>query len=217
MQTKSLIRNTVLFLGLSSAASTCFGGTIYLASSATETTNNSGSATIDIAPNPQWSPAFANTSWISNVQSGNPSLPGYVSPANGTAVTFTDTFNVVGTPTFGDLIVMADDTTSVTLNGIVLEASAPTANNSYKTCSDFTTGCTTATTGAINLTSALQSGTNTLSFTVEQLAGVSFGLDYSGVVVSTSPASSATPEPGTLALFSLPLLALGILRKKLKA
>lgn len=207
--TSSVIRNSVIVLALS-LVSPCFAGTLSLASGANETKNNSSSATIDIPANPQWSPAFAGTSWVSNLQSGNPNSPGYVSPANGTTVTFTDTFTLNGTPILGSLLVMADDTTSVSLNGILLTAAAPTANNTYNTCSDFTIGCSSATTGAFNLLSDLHSGTNVLSFTVSQLAGVSFGLDYSAVVAS----STATPEPGTMALLGLPLVFIGIARRR---
>jgi hypothetical protein len=212
MQTTSFIRNSVFVLSLS-LASTCFGDTIALASGAGETKNNSSSATIDIPANPQWAAAFAGTSWVSNVESGNPSAPGYVSPANGTAVTFTDTFTINGTPILGSLLVMADDTTTVSVNGIRLAGAAPTTNNTYKTCSDFTIGCTAATTGSFNLLGDLHSGTNTLSFTVTQLAGVSFGLDYSAVIESNSNCA-ATPEPGTLALLGLPLAAFGFLRRR---
>jgi hypothetical protein len=94
---------------------------------------------------------------------------------------------------------------------------APTGGNTYKTCSDFTIGCSAATTAGLNILSDLHTGSNTLSFTVEQIAGWSFGLDYSAAIVSSNPAvASATPEPGTLALLSLPLIALSLIRRKKK-
>lgn len=213
MKTTALIRKTIIVLGFSTFASTCFGTTIALASGAGETKNNSGSATIDICKNPKWADAMAGTSWVSNVQSGNPNAPGFVSPVNGTSVTFTDTFDIAGTATLGDLLVMADDTTSVLLNGITLYNYAPANGNTYAVCSDSPISCTSPT--AINLLPDLHSGVNTLSFTVEQINGSSFGLDYSGIVAYT-PAATATPEPATLAMFGLPLIAFGLLRKKLK-
>ena len=213
MQSTSIISKSIFALGLS-VASSCFGGTITFASNPAETLNNSSTPTIAIAPNPEWGAAFAGTYWVSNVNSGDPSAPGYVSPANGTSVTFTDTFSINGTPILGSLIVMADDTTSVTLNGVLLTAAAPSTNNYYTVCSNFAIGCTAQTTGAFNLLSNLHSGTNTVSFTVSQLAGSSFGLDYSGIVLSS--ASSAIPEPGTLALLGLPLALFGIMRTRRK-
>jgi hypothetical protein len=216
MQSTSLISKSIFALGLS-VASSCFGGTITFASNPAETLNNSSTPTIAIAPNPEWGAAFAGTYWVSNVNSGNPSAPGYVSPANGTSVTFTDTFSINGTPILGSLIVMADDTTSVTLNGVLLTAAAPSTNNYYTVCSDFTIGCSAQTTGAFNLLNNLHSGTNTVSFTVVQLAGNSFGLDYSGIVASSSSSSvSSVPEPGTLALVGLPLALFGIMRTRRK-
>ena len=217
MQTKSIFSKALILSGLSVLASASYGSTLYLASSASETANNSGSATVAISPNPQWSPAFNGTSWVSYSQSGNPYQAGYVVPANGTEVTFTDTFNIQGTPTLASLIVMADDTTSVSVNGLTVVPMAPTSGNTYKTCSDFTIGCSAATAAGLNILSDLHTGSNTLSFTVEQIAGWSFGLDYSATIVSSNPAvaaSSATPEPGTLALLSLPLIALSLIRRK---
>jgi hypothetical protein len=215
MKTKFTLSKALILGGLSALAS--HGSTLYLASGASETANNSGSATVDICPNPQWSPAFSGTSWVSYTQSGNPNQSGYVSPVNGTEVTFTDTFNIHGTPTLASLIVMADDTTSVSVNGVLVEPMAPTSGNTYTTCSNFTIGCSAATTAGLNILSDLHTGTNTLSFTVEQIAGWSFGLDYAATIVSTNPAvTSATPEPSTLALFSLPLIALSLIRRKRK-
>ena len=208
MQTTTILRNSFLLCGL--AASSCFATTINLASSASETTNNSGKATVNVSPNAAWGAAFTNSSWISYTQSGNPNDCKYVQVPNGTSVVFSDTFQVAGTPTSGSVMVMADDTTSVTLNGTLLMNIAPSANNTYSTCSSYAVGCTSATSATIDLSKYLKSGSNTLSFNVLQVAGGSFGLDYAGVVTS-----SATPEPGTLALFGLPLALLGMLRKKL--
>jgi len=208
MQTTTILRNSLLLCGL--AASSCFATTINLLSSASETTNNSGKATVNVSPNPGWGAAFTGSNWVSYTQSGNPNDCNYVQVANGTSVIFSDTFQVAGTPTAGSLKVMADDTTSVTLNGTLLMSIASSVGNTYSTCSSYAVGCTAATSATIDLSKYLKSGSNTLSFNVLQVAGGSFGLDYAGVVTS-----SATPEPGTLALFGLPLALLGMLRKKL--
>jgi hypothetical protein len=209
-------KKTLFVCALSTLAASGFGATISLNSSAAETTNNSSSPTIDIDINPAWAPAMNGTSWVSNVQSGNPSDPGYVSPPNGTDVIFYDKFTINGTPTSGSVSVRADDTAAVFLNGVNIMPFASTTNNTYYRCSDYPVGCSAANTATISLTAQLKPGVNILSFSVEQLHEVSYGLDYSGTVTYT-PSTTATPEPGTFALFGLPLVAFGLIRRHRKA
>jgi hypothetical protein len=217
MHTITFPKQALFLCALSTLAVSAFGSTISLNSSASETTNSTSSATVNIARNPSWAQALNGSSWVSYTQSGDPSGAGYVSPANGTDVVFSDTFTINGTPTSGSVQVFADDTAAVFLNGVNLTPSAATVGNTYTTCSNFTIGCTPATMATVNLASALHSGVNVLSFSVQQLAGVSFGLDYSGAVNFT-PSTTATPEPGTFALLGLPLMALGLVgRKRSKA
>jgi hypothetical protein len=206
----------LFFCALSTLAVSGFGATISLNSSASETTNNSGAPTLNIDTNPAWAAAMNGSSWVSNVQSGNPADAGYVSPPNGTDVLFTDTFTINGTPTSGSVQVRADDTAAVFLNGVNIMPFATTVNNTYYRCSDYPVGCSAANTAVISLTAQLKSGVNVLTFSVEQLHEVSYGLDYSGTVTYT-PAVTATPEPATFALLGLPLLALGVIGRKRKA
>jgi PEP-CTERM motif len=170
-----------------------------LVASSTATTNSSGSATQEISGNPAWAAPLAGSSWISFANTGDPSAPGFTVLPNGTAVTFSETFNLYGTITGANLNVLADDTASVWLNGV--ELASGNLGGSYPTCSSLPIGCLTSTMGSFDfaqLQPYLQDGTNTLSFVVYQEAGSSYGLDYAGTVT--------TPEPG-----SLPMLGAGLI------
>jgi hypothetical protein len=176
--------------------------------SSTATTNNSGSATQVISPNPAWAAPLAGSSWISFTNTGDPSSAGFTVVPNGTAVTFTQTFNLVGTITGANLDVLADDTASVWLNGT--ELASGNLGGSYPTCSSLPIGCLTSTMGVFNfaeLQPYLQDGTNTLSFVVYQEAGSSYGLDYSGTVTTT-------PEPGALMMLGMGLVGIALTARR---
>ena len=74
---------------------------------------------------------------------------------------------------------------------------APTGGNTYMVCSDYVVGCSTATTASLNLAGFLQPGTNTLSFVVQQLNGVAYGLDYSGQI-QYIPSGTSAPRAGRM-------------------
>jgi hypothetical protein len=168
-------------------------------------TNSSGMDTIPIAKHPAWANALPGSQWVSYRVTGDPNAPGYFVVPDGTIVTFTQTFFLTGAPLGGSVGVMADDSTSVILNGMLLMAEASQTGNTYLTCSDFPIGCLFPTT--VDLTPALHSGLNTLQFQVAQRHMVAFGLDYSG---SASSTISAIPEPSTVALFGFGLAGLSL-------
>jgi hypothetical protein len=200
----------VITLGVASASA----NTVTLASVGTAMdpgqTNAMGN-TMAIAADSGWSAPIAGSSWVSYTTTSD-AYSSFIIIPNGTVVDFSDTFTLTGVPMNGSVTVMADDTTSVWLNGHLLVGDAPTTNNTYATCSDFAIGCLASTALTVNLpASMLVDGQNTLDFDVMQVAGWSYGLDYAGSI-NVAP----TPEPSGLLLFASGAFGLaGLLRKKL--
>jgi hypothetical protein len=176
-----------------------------LHSSATNTTNNSGSATQNITSHPAWAAALPGSNWISFANTGNPSTSGFITLPNGTNAIFSQTFDLSGTITAATVSVLADDTTSVVVNGVTVYAAA--LGGSYPTCSSVQIGCLTNTEGTLNIAPYLVDGSNTISFDVYQENGSSYGLDYAGSVTTT-------PEPGLLVMLSWGLLGLGFMKRR---
>lgn len=184
-------------------------GTITLVSNGSLTNDGSGT-TYAITPDPVWAaplnaPNGTVSSWVLDVSTTTKSSP------VASTVNFTDTFTLTGDPSlfFGSITVLADDSTSVTLNGHLLRA---LNSNQGTICANAPIGCLTST----QLTIALPSddfvaGPNLLSFGVRQgVANTPFGLDFAGVV-------SNTPEPASFGVFCLGLLALSISAARARA
>jgi hypothetical protein len=119
-------------------------------------TNSTGLNTIAIAKNPVWGNPLPGSQWVSYGVTGDPNAPGYFVVPNNSIVTFTQTFFLSGAPLGGSVGVMADDSTSVLLNGIVLMPEAPQEGNMYRLCSDVPIGCLFPT--IVDLTPALHAG-----------------------------------------------------------
>ncbi len=207
-----MMKRLVLLVFVSGALLTAKADTVSIYSSATTTTNNSVSegiakagATVNIDSNPAWAAPLAGSNWISFTNTGNPSDASFYVVPNGTYVVFAESFTLSGAITSAFLDVLADDTTSVVLNGHQIygaELAGP-----YPTCSISTIGCLNSTEGTFNsaqLLPYLKDGVNTIDFTVYQEAGSSYGLDYAGAV--------STPEPGTLLLLVAGVLGVLLLK-----
>src|SRR5262245_18173365 len=191
-----------------------FAGTITFASS-TSTANDSVSPTQVITKNPSWFGPLPGSDWISYTNSGDPTLPGYVQVPNdapGAGVTFTQTFTLTGNEIVDvGLTVLADDTASVVLNGFTLMAASTGPN--FATCSEVPIGCLELTKGEFtfaDLQPHLILGENTLAFTGRQANSSSYGLDYAGF------ATTATPEPASMALIGSDLVGVAVLSRRRK-
>jgi hypothetical protein len=191
---------------------------------------------LNITKNPGWNGPIAGSNWIS-IPAALDTIPGRgptdydTTNQNGTRVagctafvcdgefvSFFQAFYLGGSPILSSsLLVLADDTADVYLNGVKLYQSNPT---SYPTCANVVIGCLTEyeydsnnpllQQGAANFNNALLApGWNVLEIQTWQKAGTGFGLDYAGSV-------SVVPEPGFYGVLALGLsgLCLAIRRKR---
>jgi hypothetical protein len=212
----------VLFFGILARATT-----VYVDSNALSATNNSGLATINLTgltdASPTWAPALPGSNYISYGVTGNPFDGAYFVPPEGTEVTFTTEFLLSGEVTDAVLVVLADYTAVVTLNGNRL---TPDAYSPAQNCAGQPPGCLTSSEAvfeADDLDQYLVDGLNILSFGVIELGRGSFGVDFSGTFVddgsgtgnpfSDPQVQDSTPEPATVACLGAGLLLLGALRR----
>ncbi len=173
------------------------------------TVNTGSSDTYDISAGSQWHDALGSSSWVSFSPSTGPT-GGMTAPLGDYiySTTFSTPSKSSGGPYLGSLTVLADDTLSVYLNGVLIQASAGPmgATDHYTHCSDVGPNCLTPFT--FDFVGILD-GINTLTFDVKQVNWAYQGLDYQGTVVST------VPEPGSLTLMGTGIAAMaGLVRRR---
>jgi len=160
-----------------------------------------------VDPDPAWANAMPGSNWISFTNTTNPSGANFFQVPNGTVWAFYQDFTLSAADTTvnGSVSVMADDSTSVILNGHTLVSEASSVGNTYASCSDVVPNCKTVDTVVLPSTDFV-TGVNVLEFDVAQRAGTSYGLDYSG--------TAGVPEPATMGMMGLGLIAAGVFGRK---
>ena len=142
------------------------------------------------------------SSWVSfNPQN----YPGGSNVAAAGTYFYQSTFSATST-SVGTITVLADDTTSVYLNQVLITPSA--AANPAPSCTVGTPNCITQATYTLT---GFTNGRNTLTFGVKQDFGAATGLDFTGTVATT-------PEPSSLAFLATGLVsAAGAIRRRIRA
>lgn len=172
---------------------------------------------IDISPHPDWDPAAPQ--WVSDTaNTGDPGDPGFVVKPNGAAAFYHNFVLPIGEPILlsADLMVWADDTTNVILNGTEI---FPASTGPFPTCSADPIGCLATTKGVFGFADLAPylnlEGANQLVFNVEQANLVAFGLAYRGSFETDQRIiPPEVPEPASVVLVGAGMLLIGVLQKR---
>ena len=105
----------------------------------------------------------------------------------------------IGTPTASTFFIQVDDDSIVWVNGVLVPALYDASHGSGPGLS-------------ADITSFLHAGSNLIAIKADNSPGGGYAIAFSGSVDFT-PLSSV-PEPGTLAMFGLSLLALGVAKRR---
>ncbi len=145
---------------------------------------------VKISKGSKWAAPITNTSWVSYKTTANQNGSG---PAGGTQIAFTKTFVIEGVPQESTLLVMADDLLNVKING-----------NQVFDHQNAGQVLFTAPTSVTVPASVMNTGTNTIVFTVGQrnpddnsAIGFNYSFDVNSTVTTppTNPSCPVIPPP----------------------